>query len=110
MLLNEKTFERMNKLNLKVFVVDIDNNTVQTFEDWAKVNNTLTSYFCNTSEIGDASEYGVVADNEETARTLAYAEYYEYATRMFLEDLDEDDFEEINPSDITSLIPTTKEA
>jgi hypothetical protein len=102
MLLNEKTVSRMKKLNLNVFVVDIDNGTVQTFEEWATENVAL---FTNTNEIGDITEYAVVADNPETARVLAYAKYYEYATHMFIEDMDDDDFEEVT-SDSIPRIPT----
>lgn len=105
MLLNNRTLSRMRKLNLNVFVVNIDNDTVQTFEDWALENDTSISLFSSTDEIGDISEYAVVADNENTARVLAYAEYYEYSTEMFLENLDDEDFEEVT-SDSIPRIPT----
>lgn len=103
--INNKTIARMRKLNLKIFVVDIDSGTVQTFETWATNNDTSMSLFCDTEEIGDGAEYAVVADNPETARVLAYAEYYEYATRMFIEDLDDEDFEEVTADAIPEIIP-----
>ena len=105
MLLNEKTVSRMKKVGLDIYVVNIDSGTVQTFAEWATENVAL---FTNTSEIGDITEYAVVADNPETARLLAYAEYYKYSTRMFIEDMDDDDFEEVT-SDSIPRIPTKED-
>lgn len=106
--INNKTIARMRKLGLDIYVVDIDNNRVQTFETWATNNDTSMSLFCDTEEIGDGAEYAVVAPNAETARVLAYAEYYEYAIHMFIEDMDDDDFEEVT-SDSIPRIPTKEE-
>lgn len=104
--INNKTIARMRKLNLKIFVVNIDSDTVQTFEDWATENDVSISLFTSTEEIGDITEYAVVAEDEETARALACAEYYKYSVRMFLEDLDDEDFEEVSADAISEIIPT----
>lgn len=103
--INNKTIARMKKLNLKIFVVNIDNSTVMTFEEWAEQNEESASLFTNIEEIGDITEYAVVASDVETARLLAYAEYYEYSTEMFLENLDDEDFEEVTADAIPEIIP-----
>lgn len=110
MLITNNSLDRMRRSGLNIYVVNVYENSVNTYDEWAA---TQSEYEClenydDTSEIGDAisGEYAVVAASTAIALTLARAEHYTWVVTVYTDEseMDNEDFDEITDfSEVMSL-------